>query len=199
MNRFPGRVAIIEDDISLRDAVARIVEGWGAHVMVATTVAEAQAILSEPPPPELILVDVRLSDGSALGIIDNAARLSPAPVIVAMSGKASPDEAFELAQRGVRRYLRKPFSIQELSQTVEAACSSAPELQPIISAWVGRVPMRDLQQEVRRVMVNEALALTEGNRSGAARLLHVTRQAVQQMVQAQRNPPPPAPSKGPGV
>jgi len=198
MERFPARVAVSEDDESLRDAVVRIAEGWGAEVLVAGTIPEAQAILSRPPPPELILVDVRLADGSALPVIDEAARLSPAPVIVAISGKASPDEAFELAQRGVRRYLRKPFSIQELRDTVEAACSKAPELQPLISAWVGRVPMRELQQEVRRVMVNEALAQTEGNRSGAARILHVTRQAVQQMVQSQKSTRP-APPKGPSA
>ena len=101
-----------------------------------------------------------------------------------MSGKASPDEAFRLAQAGVRAYLPKPFSIQELASTVETACSEAPDLEPMITAWVGRVPMRELQRKVRRVMLKEALAQTEGSRSGAARLLHVTRQAVQQMVRS---------------
>jgi DNA-binding transcriptional LysR family regulator len=42
--------------------------------------------------------------------------------------------------------------------------------------------MRELQTEVRRVMVEQALAKAEGSRSGAARLLSVSRQAVQQMV-----------------
>jgi DNA-binding NtrC family response regulator len=184
MLKFTGRVAVIEDDVSLCEAVARIVESWGARVVVATTAMDAKALLAAAPPPELILIDVRLSDDSAFGVLEVATQLSPAPVIVAMSGKASPDEAFRLAQLGVRRYLHKPFSVQDLTSAVESACSTAPNIEPLISAWVGRVPMREMQQEVRRVMVKEALALTDGNRSGAARLLHVTRQAVQQMVRS---------------
>ena len=181
---FAGNVLVIEDNDGLRDAVARIVAGWGAEVVVAATAAEAKDLLLKPPPPELILIDVRLPDDTAFGVLDIASQLSPAPTIVAMSGKASADEAFRLAQRGVRKYLDKPFSIKELASTVESARSEAPVIGPVISAWVGRVPMRELQQEVRHVMVKEALALAEGNRSGAARLLHVTRQAVQQMIRS---------------
>jgi len=194
MSKFSGRIAVIEDDDSLREAVARIAAGWGSDVSVAATAAEALEMLAKPPPPELILIDVRLPDDSAFAVLDRAAQLAPAPVIVAMSGKASPDETFELAQRGVRKYLAKPFSADELAATVEAARNDAPNLEPAISAWVGRVPLRELQQEVRRVMVREALAHSDGNRSGAARLLHVTRQAVQQMLRAD---PEAEPNQGP--
>ena len=45
--------------------------------------------------------------------------------------------------------------------------------------------MREMQRSVRRVMVKEALAQADGNRSGAARLLEVSRQAVQQIVRDQ--------------
>jgi len=131
-----------------------------------------------------VVIDVRLPDESAFAVVEIASQLSPAPIVVAMSGKASPDEAFRLGQRGVRRYLPKPFSMAEFRSAVEGARSEAPDIEPIISAWVGRIPMRELQREVRRVMVKEALALTEGSRSGAARLLHVTRQAVQQILRS---------------
>jgi two-component system, response regulator RegA len=65
---------------------------------------------------------------------------------------------------------------------VEKALSEPPKLDALVAASVGRTPMRELQTEVRRVMVEQALAKAEGSRSGAARLLHVSRQAVQQMV-----------------
>ena len=192
MLRPVERALVIEDDLSLRAAIVRILEGSGdVTISEAGTASEAKRLLVEAPPPQLVIVDVRLPDETAFGILDVATQLSPAPIIVAMSGKASPDEAFQLAQRGVRKYLRKPFSIEELRETIEAARRETPEIQPIISAWVGRVPMRELQQEVRRVMVTEALARTEGSRSGAARLLHVTRQAVQQMLRSEGSIPPP--------
>lgn len=195
MLQLAGRVAVIEDDDSLREAIARIATSWGADVAVAATSARALELLSEPPPPELILIDVCLADDSAFPLLEVAAGLSPAPVIVAMSGKASPDEAFQLAQCGVRKYLAKPFSSDDLVVTVEAAFREAPQIEPVISAWVGRVPMRQLQHEVRRVMVREALAQTDGSRSGAARLLRVTRQALQHILRSDHGaaPPPAAP------
>ncbi len=183
------RVFVVEDDAALCAAIARIVSGWGElELSEAATAAEARSMLAEPPPPDLVIIDVHLPDETAFGVLEAARELSPAPIVVAISGKASPDEAFRLAQAGVRAYLPKPFSIQELASTVETACSEAPDLEPMITAWVGRVPMRELQREVRRVMVKEALAQTEGSRSGAARLLHVTRQAVQQMVRSKDAP-----------
>jgi DNA-binding NtrC family response regulator len=182
MLRRYSRAVVVEDEADLRAAVARIVRRRFSDVGEAGSVAEAKALLGAAPPPELVIIDVRLPDDSAFAVLDQAARLSPAPVILAMSGKASADEAFRLAQRGVRGYLPKPFSTRQLVSSLDAAFREMPPLEPVIAAWVGHVPMRALQQEVRRVMVREALARAEGSRSGAARLLWVTRQAVQQIV-----------------
>jgi len=182
MLRRYSRAVVVEDEVELRTAVARIIRRRFTDVGEAGSVAEAKALLGAAPPPELVIIDVRLPDDSAFAVLDQAARLSPAPIILAMSGKASADEAFRLAQRGVRGYLPKPFSSRQLVSSLDAAFREMPPLEPVIAAWVGHVPMRELQQEVRRVMVREALARTEGSRSGAARLLWVTRQAVQQIV-----------------
>jgi two-component system response regulator RegA len=185
MLRRLERALVVEDDTALSAALSRILGASGdIAVSEASTTLEAMALLEQGPPPDLVIIDVRLPDGSAFGVLDMVAQLSPVPVIVAMSGKASPDEAFQLAQRGVRKFLQKPFSIEEFTQAIEAARNQTTEIEPMISAWVGRVPMLELQREVRRVMVKEALALTEGSRSGAARLLHVTRQAIQQIVRS---------------
>ena len=201
MNRKLHRVLVVEDDAALRKAVVRTFGGRAdTEVLEAGSAAEARKHLGEPRPPDLMIIDVRLPDASAFEVLDVAQGLSPAPVVVAMSGKASPEEAFRLAQHGVRAYLPKPFSLEELASAVEAARSDAPNLTPMLAASVGRIPMRELQNEVRRVMVKEALARSDGSRSGAARLLQVTRQAVQQIIQsvtaaaskgsARKRPPP---------
>lgn len=173
---------VVEDDADVREGIVRIVRRWGTEVAEARTAAAARALLDSPPPPDLMIVDVRLPDEDAFGLLNVAAKLSPAPVVVAISGKASPNEAFRLAQSGARAYLAKPFSIDELTAQIEAAFESTPPIAPWVSAYVGHISMRELQREVRRVMMNEALARSEGNRTGAARLLEVSRQAVQQML-----------------
>lgn len=182
LSRRVQRVLVVEDDPDVREAVGRTLEGWGASVTFATTTKEARRLLAQHPLPDLILLDVRLPDGPIVPLLNEIADLSPAPIVVAMSGLARPDETFLLAPLGVRAYLSKPFGSEELAQAIDAACRDTAPLQPVITALVGRVPMRELQKIVRRLMVKEALARTQGSRSGAARLLRVTRQAIQQIV-----------------
>ena len=174
-----GRVLIVEDHVPLRTAIASLLRSSGAEVLEAGTEHGAIALLS--PPPDLILCDVYLPDGSALKILEAALHLSPEPVKIAMSGHASAEEAFQLAKLGVLAYLPKPFTLDEISATIERVLREPPDIDTLLRASVGQIPMRELQQRVRRVMVGQALALSRGSRSGAARLLDVSRQAIQQI------------------
>ena len=161
-----GRVLIVEDNVPLRTAIAALLRDSGAEVLEAGTERDAIALLN--PPPDLIICDVYLPDGSALKILETALHLSPEPVKIAVSGHASAEEAFQLAKLGVLAYLAKPFSLAELSGTIERVLAAPPDIDTMLRASVGQVPMRELQQRVRKVMVGQALALTRGSRSGAA-------------------------------
>ena len=176
----PERVLIVEDHKPLRQAIARAARGWGAEVLEAGTVQEAQELLERVP--DVVIVDVALPDGQAQPIVEAAVRMRPAPAVIAMSGQASAEEAFQLARSGARRYLRKPISLEELTRSVEEALGDRPNLDAFVAAHVGNTPLRQVQGEVRRVMIEQALAKAHNSRSGAARLLDLTRQAVQQIV-----------------
>ena len=176
----PERVLIVEDHKPLRQAIARAARDWGAEVLEAGTVREGHASLAHSP--DVVIVDVALPDGQALSIVEEAVRMRPAAAVIAMSGQASAEEAFQLARSGARRYLAKPISLEELTRSVEEALSDRPKLDPFVAAHVGNTPLREVQGEVRRVMIEQALAKARNSRSGAARLLDLTRQAVQQIV-----------------
>lgn len=188
-----GRVLVVEDHAPLRKAIAALLANSGAEVLEAETEREAVALLD--PPPDLIICDVYLPDGSAQKIFEATLRLSPEPVKIAMSGYASAEEAFQLAKLGVLAYLPKPFALEQLSESIERVLDAPPDIDTLLRASVGQVPMRQLQQRVRRVMVGQALALTRGSRSGAARLLDVSRQAVQQITRARNKVDPKAASE----
>lgn len=189
------RVLVVEDDKSLCAAIARVAAQWGDEVLQAHSVAEALALLERDP--ILLIVDVRLPDGDCLQVVETAAQRRPTPTMVAVSGEASPEESFRLAQAGVRAYLQKPLGVDELTRQVEAVLREPPKIEPLAVAAVGHRPMRVVQTDVRRAMVDQALARAHGNRSEAARLLDVTRQAVQQMVQERNGRVRPRKSKSP--
>ena len=174
------RVLVVEDNAALRTAIARLVRGWGAKVHEAGTVREARALLATRP--DLLIADVRLPDGPIFEVLEEAAEVWPKPLIVAMSGEASAEEAFRLAQIGVRSYLAKPLTLAELEEAIDRAMAEPPSLDVAVSAHVGKVPMREVQARLRSVMLRQALARSEGSRTGAARLLKISRQAVQQIL-----------------
>jgi len=180
-------VLIVEDNGPLRSAIARRVRAWGSHPLEAGTAHEANALLAASP--DLLVVDLHLPDELAFGVIEAAALLWPKPICVAISGRASPEQAFRLAQLGVRALIEKPFSLDQLQQAVETAYREAPPLEVLIAACVGHVPLRKLQERLRSVMVHQALALSNGSRSETARLLAVSRQAIQQMLRGRVTPP----------
>lgn len=181
MMRPVRRVLIVEDDRALCTALARFARSqWASEVWQAHSVAEAREMMLQQP--DLMIVDVRLPDGDAFGLVEAAWNLKPVPVVVAMSGEASTEESFRLAQLGVRAYVAKPLSVESLSEEVEKALRVPPDLDPIAKALVPHVPLRDVQDIMRNGMIDQAIALSGGNRSNAARLLHVSRQAVQQVM-----------------
>lgn len=187
------RVLVVEDDRPLCSALAAVVRGWEAEAWEAHTVSEARSMLARNP--ELVIVDLWLEGESAMELVEEVAHHRPAPAMLAISGRASPEESFRLGQLGVRAFLPKPLFKEQLVEKVGEALRQAPDLEPWISAHVGKTSLREMQSEVRRVMLEQAIARSGGSRSGAARLLQVTRQAIQQVFH-RRTParPPDAPA-----
>jgi DNA-binding NarL/FixJ family response regulator len=126
-----------------------------------------------------MLLDVCLPDGTALDLLRAFPSTRPRPCVVAMSGAARPEQSFELALSGVRHFLPKPVdSAEEVLAILRRAGSEPPDLAPQLRATVGLRPVQEVEAEVRRVMVGEALARV-GTVRGAARLLAVSRQLLQ--------------------
>lgn len=178
------RLLIIEDDEALRRTLVAALSPHAKSTTTCTTIAEALAALARPMHPDLIILDVSLPDGTAFDVLDRVAMLPAMPTIIAISGQASPDQSFRLAQRGVRAFLPKPFDLATLERTVESVQAQPPDLIPHLRSAVGHAPVRDVEDVVRRTMVSEALGRTRGSKNGAAKLLHISRQLLQHMVRA---------------
>jgi len=194
------RVLVVEDEAPLREAMVRVVARRGTEIVEAASLAEALERLADAT-PDLIVLDVRLPDGSGVELAEVAARIRPRPTLIAVTGEATSREAFELGQAGVAHLLPKPFTLEQLQTTVDAARAWVPELEPFVAASVGKRELLDLVAIVRGTMVEEALAKSEGSRRGAARRLGISRQAIQQLLRKHRGRDPevgPEPRKAVG-
>lgn len=174
------RVLIIEDDSALSSTLQAAFLGRARSVCAARSLSEAMDCLE--PPPDLVLMDFALPDGTVDGLLDRLRSIRPFPLLIAMSGAASTEEAFRLAQTGVRGFLQKPFDLHQLTLVCERSLSEPPDMAEAIRQAVGKVSLETLEDRVRGTMIEEALAQSKGSRRGAAKLLDISRQLLQHIV-----------------
>lgn len=190
---MPARpiVLIVEDDQDLLRAIESGLEDRFA-VHTATSVAAARTQLAGV---DLIITDVRLPDGSALDVVRAAEALPRFPRIIAMSGTATAAEAFDLSQAGAIEFLTKPFDLSTLDATVERVLAARVPVEPIVVRRLGQSTLVELVNEVREIMVRRAMSKAD-TKTGAARVLGVSRQALQQILKARPRGSPPADDAG---
>lgn len=176
----PMRVLVVEDEVAVGEALCEGLREWGASVEWVRTQREAIAACAQPF--ELLVLDIQLPDGSGVALAELVVRARPAPMVLAIGAPHSARDAFRLAQLGAVGFLEKPFERPELEQTLEQLFEQSPDYLPHMIAIVGRVGFREVLDRVRRSMAEQALAMSAGNKTGAARLLGITRQAVQQLI-----------------
>ncbi len=175
------RILIVEDDASLRRALSAALTPLASALTACATVAAARAELPGFQ-PEIVVLDVSLPDGDAFDVLDAIDALAAMPLVLAVSGQATPDQSFRLAQRGVRAFLPKPLDLATLERTLGDLRARAPDLIPHVRAAVGHAPVHAVEKVVRRTMVAEALGRSHGSKNGAAKILHVSRQLLQHML-----------------
>ena len=106
------KVLIVEDDEMLGDELRDVFVQWG---FVAITVASVNAFWEQVQDfkPQLIVVDLTLSDGSGVDIIRDVRSKSDIGIIV-MSGRSDEIERVVCIETGADDYVVKPFSSREM-------------------------------------------------------------------------------------
>jgi DNA-binding NtrC family response regulator len=181
----PRHLLIVEDSAQLSATLAAALGSKVERVSRAGTLAEARRILRVDA-PDVMLLDVSLPDGESDTLLPDLRQLRPLPRIIVVSGSASPGQAFRMAQAGVRAFVTKPVDLATLDEVWARTLEEPPDLELLVRAAVGQVPLRGLEQLVRDAAVDEALAHSDGSLHGAARLLNISRQLLQYIIKRQK-------------
>lgn len=114
-----AQVLVIEDEALFARAVARRLEKAGYACRIAGRLDAAEAALREET-PDLLLLDMRLPDGSGLDFLRRLRlRAEPQPAVIAMSAYGEIEDAVEAMKHSAADYLRKPIDLDELLLGVE--------------------------------------------------------------------------------
>ena len=116
-----SHVLIVDDDANTREALAALCETEGFTTAAAGSVAEARIQLVRQR-PDVVLMDLKLPDGSGMDLFDDLEDRSSIETIL-ITGHASVETAVEALRLGASDYLTKPVNFQRL----KAILSRVPE------------------------------------------------------------------------
>jgi len=182
-----SHVLIVDDDENTREALAAIATAEGFTTAVAGSVAEARIQLVRQR-PDVVLMDLRLPDGSGIDLFEDLEDRSNIETIL-ITGHASVESAVEALRLGASDYLTKPVNLERL-KAVLARFPKSGELRAEIGALrdelrrldrfgrlVGRSPaMQEVYDKIARVAPTEATVLLTGEsgtgKETVARTIH---------------------------
>jgi DNA-binding NtrC family response regulator len=172
-------VLLVDDEEKILRVFTRAL-ATSYRMISAASVAEAEPIISAGV--DVLICDVRLKDGSGIDLIRKARLAKKIPRTIAISGKASTKEAFEVGSAGALLYLEKPFSVDVLKQAIVDIGNVTPPLEAFVAARLGKQSMAEIEDAVRQTLLAQAMVHADGSFGHAARLLGITRQRVHQIV-----------------
>jgi two-component system, NtrC family, response regulator AlgB len=116
-----ANILVVDDDRNIRRMLATALEAAGYQVVEAGSGTQALARLAGPPATDLVLTDVRMDKMDGIRLLDQIKQMKPALPVIVMTAFGSIPAAVEAMRLGAYDYLSKPFSAQQIRQTVARA------------------------------------------------------------------------------
>jgi two-component system response regulator AtoC len=110
------RALIVDDDPGFLLGLAELVKREGFAVSSAGSVKQAREEIAATP-PDILLVDLRLPDGSGLDLLDGF-EPSATPELVLITGSASLETAVDALRRGAIDYVTKPVDFARIKMAL---------------------------------------------------------------------------------
>lgn len=167
-------ILIVDDDVSVTDALSLILHGAGFLVVKAYNFAQAVAILNNNR-FDLVITDFCLPDATGIDVITRVKTETPETEVILMTGHGSLDITIEAIKRGAYYYLEKPCTLDRLRTLVDRALevsalrqenealrrTSADDSETF--GMIGRDPkLQQIIQTIRTAGPSDASVLIEG-------------------------------------
>ncbi len=107
------KILLVEDETVFAKAVQKHLKRAGYVVEIGGDLAEARALYSSLS-PDLVLLDMRLPDGSGLDFLSEIKKSTANSPVLVMSAYGELEDAVSAMKLGASDYLKKPIDLEEL-------------------------------------------------------------------------------------
>ena len=149
------RILVVDDEPQILRALHTTLRGAGYDVATADT-AEAARVAAAAHPPEAVILDLVLPDGTGTEVARELRTWTTAPIIV-LSAVGDERQKIEALDAGADDYVTKPFGVDELLARLRAVLRRVgPALEPVLEIGALRVdvPERTVTVDGERVRLS---------------------------------------------
>lgn len=143
-----ARILLVEDDPAIARSIVYVLERDGLTVTHSLLLGDARRQLALRP-PDLLILDVGLPDGSGLDLCREVRHSGSLPVLMLSAHGEEIDRVLGL-ELGADDYVSKPFSPRELLARVRGMLRRA-RMQPAAAAHASGISPFDLDMPGQRV------------------------------------------------
>ncbi|HOK76435.1 MAG TPA: sigma-54 dependent transcriptional regulator [Verrucomicrobiota bacterium] len=115
------RLLIVDDEPGVRRLLEDIFKSRGHEVVLLGDAASLKQSFAGPP-PDVVLLDLRLPDADGLDLLPQLIETWPDARIVMLTGYGTIDTAVEAVKKGAFYFVQKPFEPEALLLLVQRAC-----------------------------------------------------------------------------
>lgn len=166
-------ILILEDDIDYANVLVRLLVRKGHQAQWVCNGDDFNDELQKKKPIQLILMDLKLENGTSLALIKGARDFYPQAKILIVTGFASIATTVEAIKQGADDYLPKPITVDEILTAYFGGNSQVVAIQEKPLS-----PKRLEWEHIQRV-----LQANQGNISRTAKQLNMHRRTLQRKLQ----------------
>ena len=113
MNDAPIKLLIVDDEEDIREGCRRSLCRSGCDIFMAADGAEGLAVCMDKN-PGVVFLDLKMPGMDGMDVLDRIRQLSPAPLVIIMTGFATVDSAITAMKQGAYDFLSKPFEPEQI-------------------------------------------------------------------------------------
>ncbi len=122
ITRGKGRILVVDDEKMQLESYQNVLERLGYEVNVKADSSEALALFRKNPAAfDLVITDQIMPKLSGIRLSEEMLLLRPDIPIILCTGYSETVDAAQAKAAGVKAFLMKPFSIQEIAETIDRA------------------------------------------------------------------------------
>lgn len=114
---MPKTILIVDDEKTIRWSLAEAITAGGYDTVEAETAADGIAKFRDAS-PDLVLLDMKLPDGSGLDVLKMVKAEDPTVPVIMMTAYAEVETAVETMKNGAFDFIAKPYSVDKLRVTI---------------------------------------------------------------------------------